>query len=74
MRYQREANVKVFFSIKIDMVLYTPVKVLHDFSQWRTQGGGQGAMAPPKPESQGAKLSFGPPHSRYMRFFFFEYT
>ena len=29
--------------------------------QWRTQWGGQGAMAPPKPESQGTKLSFGPP-------------
>ena len=43
-------------------------------TQWRTQGGGQGAMAPPKPESQGAKLSFGPPHSRYIRFFFFKYT
>ena len=34
------------------------------------RGGGQGAMAPPKPEIQGAKLSFGPPHSGYIRFFF----
>ena len=34
------------------------------------RGGGQGAMALPKPESQGAILSFGPPHSRYIRFFF----
>ena len=33
------------------------------------RGWGQGAMAP-KLESQGAKLSFGPPHSRYTRFFF----
>ena len=32
--------------------------------QWRSQGGGQGAMAPPKQESQGAKLSFGPPPIR----------
>ena len=30
-------------------------------AQWRSQGGGQGAMAPPKLENQGAKLSFGPP-------------
>ena len=38
--------------------------------QWRSQGEGQGVMAPPKLESQGAKLSFGPPHSRYIKFFF----
>ena len=41
------------------------------FIQWCTQRGGQGAMAPPPvPGSQGAKLSFGPPHSKYARVFF----
>ena len=51
---------------------FCSVKILKSFSHSGVaRGGGQGAMAPPKPEIQGAKLSFGPPpHSRYTRFFF----
>ena len=44
--------------------------LLPSFLQWRSQGGAKGPWPPPKMESQGAKLSFGPPHSRYIRFFF----
>ena len=36
------------------------------------RGGAKGPCPPPKPESQGAKPSFAPPHSRYIRFFYLQ--
>ena len=45
--------------------------LLRHEDHWRIQGGGQGAMAPPKRDMGGAKVSFGPPQKADVIHIFF---